>query len=202
MYSHICAWWSYRVSFGRGYGGLGGLQGPHMHTHAHTHTRAHLHTHTHTHTHSRPIDALWLYATSCAAEALSSSPPLLVFLCCCYGFLLRSWGFYCCVTAVPVYPVAARCSLCPPSSPKLFSSFFSSLDLHLRWPQTHFTVPFAQQEREINQTNFFLMRTAFIFPVGHDECFTSLWSAMNCTTYIILSERQFKIFLDKHLQQI
>lgn len=48
-----------------------------------------------------------------------STSPLLVFLCCYYGFLFRSWGLYCFLTAHPVYPVTACCSLCPLSCPKL-----------------------------------------------------------------------------------
>lgn len=83
-----------------------------------------LHLHTRTHTPQTSSCPLTLDDPSCAPEALSSSSPLLVFLCCCCGFLFRSWGFYCCVTAVPVYPVTACCSLCPPSSQMLLLPLF------------------------------------------------------------------------------
>lgn len=47
-----------------------------------------------------------------------SASPLLVFLCCYYGFLFWSWGLYCFLTAHPVYPVTACWFFCPLSCPK------------------------------------------------------------------------------------
>lgn len=106
---HTCTHTHTTLLFGRGYWGVGRtLVTPSSNTCTHTRT--------HKHTNSCPLT---LDDPSRAAEALSSSSPLLVFLCCCYGFLFSSWGFHCFVTAVPVYPVTIYCTLCLPSPQKL-----------------------------------------------------------------------------------
>lgn len=107
-HTHMHAHWPH-CSLVEVIGEVGGLQWP----------LAYTYTHPLTHTLGTNSCPLTLDDPSCATKALSCSSHLLVFLCCCYGFLFRSWRFYCCVTAVPVYPVTAYCSLCPPSSPKL-----------------------------------------------------------------------------------
>lgn len=58
-------------------------------------------THTHIQRHHRPVVALWLRTILPALPKHSALPPSFpVFLCCCYGFLSRSWGSFCCLTAV------------------------------------------------------------------------------------------------------
>lgn len=118
--------------FCRAYWGLGGL------------FWSHAQRRTHTDTHTLQTSSCPLTLKTLPVPVNHSALPLPGFLCCCYGFLLRSWRFYCSVTAVPVYPVTAYCSLCLPSSPKLLSlheSRFASQVAH-----THLTVLFEQAQ--------------------------------------------------------
>ena len=180
---YICAWWSHRASFGRGYGGVGRTSV----------TSRLTHTHTHTHTHTRwtnrcPLtlrDLLRCWST----QLLPSSPgvPVLllwvpveelrVLLLCDSGSCVSCLG--------PLLPLSSFLS-------KVFFSFsFSGLDLHLRWPRTHFTVPFAQQEREINQMNFCLMRTAFIFLLGVSQVYDLQWTAPLVTLFCLRGNSKY-----------